>query len=377
MTSKRNASYQNLDEELHAIESFWRWSVPEAFRRLFLNEAQRHFAPCEFFSADEIVRGAGRMFGQLPQFLPFGRVAGEDSLYGFYVSPLAGGSVPDGRAPVLYWDEAEAFLRPVASDFEAFLRRCIVAGRYETEDEWPGAAIPDRTQLELFRTQLSVPPALFECRLPRNDTDLYQRLASLDAQDSLSLCHLGCAARANGDDERALDFFHRASEASPWFGDTSYLLADIHRRRENYARAIEGYWAVVNRPVALCTRTWEWDLGEDHPDADVYEVAADAITQFADAASDAVRESPLWRIVTREDAYDPNAREQLAKRFAVQGRLPDAERELLTALSLTAGERSRQPERIYARLVEVYARMRRERDAALAQFDAGLPRQTV
>ena len=183
---------------------------------------------------EELAAGVGRSFGQIPQFLPFGRVAGEESLYGFYLGPHT-----EDEAPlILYWDEGEAFLRPVASDFEAFLRRSVVTGRYETDDEWPGSSLPDRARLDLFRTLINIPPLLFEARLPGNDTELYQRLVGLDPQDSVSLSHLGCAARSNGEEERALDFFHRASEAAPWFGDPSYLMADVYRRRENFERAM-------------------------------------------------------------------------------------------------------------------------------------------
>ena len=72
---------------------------------------------------------------------------------------------------------------------------------------------------------------------PRNDTELHERLLLLDPQDAVSLCHLGCAKRARGDDERALDFFYRASEAAPLvLEDPAYLMADTHRERGNYAR---------------------------------------------------------------------------------------------------------------------------------------------
>lgn len=370
MSRKRAASYRSVEEALSAVEAFWQWKLPPAFRHLYMHRMHTFFAPCEFFTPEELASGAGRNFGQVPQFLPFGRVAGEESLYGFYLGPDAVESTP----PILYWDEGEAFLRPVTSDFEAFLRRSVVTGRYETDDEWPGASLPDRSRLDLFRTLLSIPPALFGNQMPGNDTELHQRLAGLDPQDSVSLCHLGCAARSSGDEERALDFFHRASEAAPWFGDPSYLLADAYRRRESFGRAMHGYWAVVQHAVPFCTRTWEWDLGEDHPDADIYEIAADAITQFDDAATAEMKASPLWRVITREDPYDPDVREQLADRLITDGKSADAERELLTSLALCSTERSKQPDRIYDKLLALYERTGRNRDAALVTFDAGLPR---
>ncbi len=373
MSRKKDAAFRNVDDALQAIESFWHWKLPQTFRHLYTHQLQTFFAPCEFFALEELAAGAGRSFGQVPQFLPFGRVAGEESLYGFYLGPHTIESAP----PILYWDEGEAFLRPVAADFEAFLRRSVVTGRYETDDEWPGSSLPDRARLELFRSLLNIPPLLFESRLPGNDTELYQRLVGLDPQDCASLSHLGCAARSNGEEERALDFFHRAGEAAPWFGDSSYLIADVYRRREDYARAIGGYWKVVQQPVAFCTRTWEWDLGEDHPDADIYEIAADAINQFDEAATAEMKSSPLWRVITRDDPYDPDVREKLANRLIEDGKPIEAEREIVTGLSLCNAERTKQPDRLYGQLHALYERTRRLRDAALVSFDRTLPRQSL
>jgi hypothetical protein len=373
MSRKKEASFRDVEEALRAIEAFWHWQLPTTFRHLYLHGMQTFFAPCEFFSLEELASGVGRIFGQLPQFLPFGRVAGEESLYGFFLGPHN----VEERPPILYWDEGEMFLRPVASDFEAFLRRSVLTGRYETDDEWPGSTLPETARLDLFQSLLGIPQSLFQDRLPGNDAELYQRLVGIDAQDCVSLSHLGCSARSNGDEERALDFFHRASEAAPWFGDPCYLMADIYRRKENYGRAMNGYWTVVEHPVSLCTRTWEWDLGEDHPDADVYEIAADAITQFDEAATPEMKASLLWRVITREDPYDPDVREQLAYRLSEAGRSADAERELLTTLSLCGSERNKQPERIYSRLLSLYERTGRHRDAALVAFDSALPRPNL
>src|SRR5690348_14786650 len=128
MSRKKDTSFHNVEEGLRAIEAFWHIRLPAPFRFLYENHLQTFFAPCDFFTLEELASGVGRSFGQMPQFLPFGRVAGEESLYGFYLTPYAIEEFP----PVLYWDEGEMFLRPVASDFEAFLRRSIVTGRYET-----------------------------------------------------------------------------------------------------------------------------------------------------------------------------------------------------------------------------------------------------
>ncbi|HLV79454.1 MAG TPA: SMI1/KNR4 family protein, partial [Chthonomonadaceae bacterium] len=119
-------------EEVRAVEAFWQAKLPEAFCKLYAQPHPPFLAPCEFFALSAIAKGAGRSFGMLPQYLPFGRAVGEGGLYGFYVTP----DTREDFWPVLYWDEDEMFLRPIASDFEAFLRHCALVGRYETEEQW-------------------------------------------------------------------------------------------------------------------------------------------------------------------------------------------------------------------------------------------------
>ncbi len=320
---------------LRAVERFWQARPPAAFRKLYAHAPHPFLAPCEFFALDAIAQGAGRDFGLLPQYLPFGRGVGDGGTYGFYVTP----ETLSGRWPVLYWDEDEMTLRPVASDFPAFLRHCVLMGRYETEDESDANDVSSEDWQETdeqreFARAFDLPTELLFGTTPRNDTELHERLLLLDPQDAASLCHLGCARRARGDGERALDFFYRASEAAPWFGDPAYLIADVHRERGNYARATQNWWTVAQALLPLCTRTWEWDLGADHPEADIYEVAADALAQFADAADASLKSQALWRVVVHDDPYDPDVREALG--------------DALLAQSDLAGSRTRVPERAVA-----------------------------
>lgn len=375
MSRSEESQSNNAREGLQRVEAFWQVQLPEAFRNLYLQFPHPFLAPCEFFALDAIAKGAGRSFGLLPQYLPFGRAVGEGGAYGFYVTP----DTAFGFWPVLYWDEDEMYLRPVSSDFEAFLRHCVLVGRYETEDQW-GRELGEAPELEEQRTigsRLALPHEILYGPLPRNDTELYERLASSDPQDAVSLCRLGCVRRARGDTERALDFFHRAGESAPWFGDPSYLVADIYRERRNIPRAIQGWWAVVQRLLPLCTRTWEWDLGEEHPEADIYEIAADALSQHSEETSPEICANPLWRVVVHDDPYDPDVREGLGDALVARNDLLGAEREYLNALSLCCSERGKQPDRLYHALIVLYERQGRMRDAALARFDQALPRPTV
>ena len=374
MSQSDNPNQEETAEGLRVVEQFWQARPPSAFRKLYAHDPHPFLAPCEFFALDAIGRGAGRDFGLLPQYLPFGRAVGDGGTYGFYVTP----ETALGSWPVLYWDEDEMYLRPVASDFAAFLRYCVLIGRYETEEQLAeGSDWQEQSERRDFARRFDLPTDLLFGPIPRNDTELYERLALLDAQDAMSLCHLGCARRARGDDERALDFFCRASEAAPWFGDCAYLAADTHRERGQNARAVESWWTVAQCLLPLCTRTWEWNLGADHPEADIYEVAADALAQFADAAPPALKATPLWRVVVQDDPYDPDVREALGDALLAQNDMAGAEREYLNALSLCCGERGRQPDRLYAALLGLYERCGRKREAALVRHDRALPRPTV
>jgi hypothetical protein len=382
MSRREESNPDDVREEVRAVERFWQVRLPEAFRNLHAHFTHPFLAPCEFFALSAIAEGVGRSFGMIPQFLPFGRAMGvpfgravdEVGIYGFYVTP----ETVWGRWPVLYWDEDEMYLRPVASDFEAFLRSCILIGRYEMEDQPEDTSDWDAQAewRELMR-RIGLSPELLQGSVPRSDSELYERLASSDPQDAVSLCHLGCVWRARGDGERALDFFHRAGEAAPWFGDPSYLVADIYRERGDYQRALQAWWAVVQCLLPLCTRTWEWDMGAEHPEADIYEVAADGLAQFCDLADAALKAQPLWRVVAQEDPYDPDVRESLADALLAHNDLAGAEGEYLNALSLCCSERGKQPERLYTALLTLYERAGRARDAALVRYDRALPRSTL
>ena len=374
MSRRDKQSSSRAGGSLQDVEQFWGTGLPPAFTHLYTQFTAPFLAPCEFFALEALAEGQGREFGILPSFLPFGRAVDEGGLYGFYRTPHN----LDSAWPVLYWDTDEMYLEPVASDFEAFLRRCVLVGRYETEmqgTDGEGSSADEATR-KIVRG-MNLPPALLTGSLPRNDSELYERLAALDPQDAQSLCQLGCAQRSRSDDERALDFFHRASEAAPWFGDPCYLVADVYRERRNFARAVQEWWAVVQCLLPLCTRTWEWDLGDDHPEADIYEVAADGLSQFEQEATPEMRADPLWSAVVQQDPYDPDVRERLGQALLKQGNPGGAEREILNALSLCGSERGKQPERLYEALIGLYSQQDRPHDAALARHDRALPRPNV
>ncbi len=367
---ERPTEYTN--EGLRHLEAFWRVSLPESFCIFYTRLQSPMLGPCEFYPIRMIVQGAGRVFGMVPQFLPFGRAIGDGGIYGFYVTP----EIALGNLPVAYLEEDDMYLRPVASSFKSFLAHCITVGRYEGEEDWTDDVDDwqETEERDALMEALSLPETLVTLEPPRNNTELNERLLSFDPQDSASLCYLGCRQRGLNHIERALDLFHRGSEVAPWFGDIPYLIADIFREREQPERAIPYYWSVVQHALPLCTRTINWNLGEDHPEADIYEVAADVLTQWEKHAPAEIRKHPLWRVIAHEDPYDPDAREALGDAFYAQNDFGSAEREYLSALSLCHTERNHQPLRIYDALARLYERRGYTRDLQLVNFDKQLPR---
>ena len=364
---------------IEAIEEGW-GGVPTRFAELcrFVGQPTPRF--CAFYAPEQVAANAGRMYGMIPMFLPFAEPQDGDGQYGFFANS------PNAEAwPVLFADAEQGFLRPVASGFDAFLRWLTLTARYEASLEEDGdenasggngqAAANAKiggvvTAPELQR--LGVPQSLLTGNLPRNGSELSHRLANLDAGDALSQCHLGCAHLLRHENAQALNRFQSAAQAMPWFGDPHYLCADVHRDQEEYAEAIPHWWATMRQPVVFCTRTWEWNLGDDYPEAEIYEVAADCLNQYARFAPAALRADPLWRIVTDADPYDPDARFGLGQALHRQGDLAGAEREFWNALTLGGEEKKHLPERCYDALTELYTRQNRARDLRLLQHDRAL-----
>ena len=361
-------SIAQVRKAMNAVEAKWQFQLPDGFSRLYAYQERPFLITCEFFTLEEILNGLGRERGAMPQFVPFG--SGLDGeLFGLYVTP----ELCLGRLPVLALSE-EGSLRPAASEFSSFLKTSILTGRCEAEldEEEPGDDTEEADARRDLSHALEIPENLLLGELPRNEAELFERLVNEDAQNAYGLLKLGCIVRGRNETERALDFYHRASEAAPWFGDCAYLAGDLYREGGRLDRAVQCYWSVISTPIALSTQSTEWDLGEDHPDADIYEISADALSQFRNHASADMLRDPIWRIIADEDPYDPEAREEFALMLQQKGDTAGAERELLNALHLCAGEPGAQPMRIYSSLHALYERNGRLRDAAFVEFDAQL-----
>src|SRR5262249_27006128 len=140
----------------------------------------------------------------------------------------------------------------------------------------------EELQRRQFAEVVGLPKSLVMDPLPRNDRELYERLAASDPQAAQAMCQLGSLTYGRGDAERSRDFFARASESTPWFADPYYLIAETYRVRNNLDAAVPRWWHVLHCPIALSTRTPNYDLGEDHLEAEIYEAAIDQLIRHVD-----------------------------------------------------------------------------------------------
>jgi len=208
---------------------------------------------------------------------------------------------------------------------------------------------------------VGLPRSLVMDPLPRNDRELYERLADADPQAAQAMVQLGSIALGRGDLERARDFFARASESTPWFADPYYLIAETYRSEETCDGAIPRWWQVINCPIALSTRTANYDLGADHEDAEIYEAAATHLSDNRDRLPVELRGSLLGTLILHGDPFDARDRLTMAADMARAGDALGSERELLNALALatedadTAGA--------YEGLISLYRGMGRTREA--------------
>src|SRR5215831_18652449 len=178
----------NTDRKIQALESRWKLKLPSEFGQLYGAFDLPLISPCDFIELDGLLENAERWNGMLPQFIPFGHDGAED-FYGFYVPPY---SIHDDY-PVLYWDHEYDHYCPIASGFGAFLRWCVIHGRYLTQDsideEDPQYADEEEQRREFARA-VGLPKALVLDPLPRNDSELYEKLAGSDPQGAQAMVQL-------------------------------------------------------------------------------------------------------------------------------------------------------------------------------------------
>ena len=357
-----------VDSTLRMLEEKWQLKLPESFHRLYRHFEQPYVSPCEFLTLPELLDDSDRWFGMLPQYLPFGR-DDDGSMYGFYVPPMSA----QEDYPVLFWNHEYDHYYPAASGFRAFLGWCVTQGRFSAQDEFEEDDPEFQEEEEnrrRFAEFLDLPKALVLEPLPRNERELHERIAAWDHQSTQAISQLGCVWAARKDVGRARDFFARASESAPWFSDPYYLLAETYRSEEKIPDAISRWWQVIERPIALSTRTSNYDLGDAHPDVEIYEAAAELLIQNAGKIPPQIRGNALAEVVLKGDPFDPAERLKLARELNASGDALGEEREALNAISLSTDEALTYQG--YDILSELYERSGRKREAGFARHDRGL-----
>ena len=357
-----------VDSALRSLEQRWHVTLPESFHRLYRHFEQPYVSPCEFLTLPELQEDSERWYGMLPQFVPFGR-DGDGNTFGFYMPPVAA----QEDYPVLFWNHEYDSYSPIASGFGPYVGWCVIQGRYMAQDEFEEDDPEFREEEEnrrRFAEFLDLPKHLVLEALPRNDRELYERLAAWDPQSTQALSQLGSVWAARKETGRARDFFTRASESAPWFADPYYLLAETYREEAKTAEAISRWWQVIQCPIALSTRTSGYDLGQAHPDVEVYEAAVKYLVQNVEAVPPDVRGNPLGRLVLEGDPFEPDERLELAAELSGNGDASGEEREALNALALSTDEQLTAS--AYDRLIALYERNGRRREAAFCAHDRKL-----
>ncbi|HSV73372.1 MAG TPA: tetratricopeptide repeat protein [Chthonomonadales bacterium] len=357
----------DISSAVDAVEAHWRVPVPGSFRRLYAAPDFQCLWACAFLSVEEIEADLERHSGMLPAFLPFGRGA-DDDLYGFYAL-----GEPAGRdLPVLRWSAAGDHYHPVATGFDSFLLTAMVLGRHAfAESGDPGE---ERQELECQSaiaeaTAITLPEALN--RSPRNEAELLQQWLDVDPRAPEALLHAACRALQVGEIERSRDLLTRASETAPRFADPYYLLAQTYARHGQITAAMPRWWEVLQCPIALSTRTCRYDLGLDHPDLEIHEAATRELMPHLGATPAHIRTSRLASFLQHEGQYRSAVRIPLADDLLRDGDIEGAEREYLNALALAT---QRSEERLaYDRLVSLYDRLGRTREAGRCRADSELP----
>ena len=291
----------------------------------------------KFLSAEQMLECKSDMIWTPAQFLPFATDEVGD-YFGLWI---------DGEnakvSQILYLDTETGQCKPLASTLEKFIYQICLMSESEQIDE-------EKKLRNQFLEQIHQPPL----RVARNDTELHQMITAHDDAACFSLCALGCGALMVRDNAKAMGLFERASKAFPMGGDPYFLIADIHRDQEHIQDAIPFWWKTLNCMLTLCTSSTAWNLGDDYPEADIAEIAADCLLEHALLIPQSLKDEPLWKVVETEEIYSASAREQLGDLYLKSGNYAAAESHFNSALALDDGKSNHSLLRIGEKLVGLY-----------------------
>ncbi len=345
-------------------------AVPPVMTELYYQWESPCFGGVEFFSLEEIVGGYLRWCGMLPRFVPFAMDSFE-RVYGF----LARRGAPD--PPILRYEKLPLGLeasgkplwmgcyQPITSKFQSFLHWLLLVDRYEDDfEEESETTGPNRNDMAALA---KLPHYQLNQTVVRNQQEFDSEMLRWDAQNVASLCRLGCVALGNSNPERALDFFYRASESAPWFGDCSYLAAEASFVQGDYERAARFWWHTIHTLFPFNTTSDNWDLGFEHPDGVIPLLAAQKLMDHAEYIEPALQADPLWMLAEEKLLRNLYARLNVGRFFQKYGEMADAEREYLNALSLA--RKRRELKSAYDALIKLYESQSQFNDAQICMDD--------
>lgn len=351
-------------EDLGPLERLWQARVPPLLRALFADRSAASLLGLHLLDPGALAEGAERLHGLPPRFLPFGEDRETARCVGLWAD-----SGPPEMWSIAAADLTVRCLLPAATSLPLFVRLQTASARSSALDAHESLDTLDR-DLRAVARLLDLPPHLIDQPPARTEAEIDGLRIALDPGDVLAKCATGCRLRWQGNIEAAIADFASAHTAAPQFGDALYLAADLRRAQDRYDLAVPLWWETVRSAVCWCSVSTLWDLGDEHPEADIYELAADALSQFGGKEADRLRDDPLWRVAVEGDAYDPFERMTLADTLLHANDELNAERELLNAIYLAAGGDDPARTRAYERLIALYRSQGRQREAALARFDA-------
>ncbi len=362
MMTSRAAQLDDLETDLHV-------GLPPQFRQIFTTTTDAVIGPCAFYTLDSVAMGEHRWRGMLPQFVPFGE-DDEENLFGLYrIEGVAGDALQ-----VLHWHHEYDHYSPVASSFSSFVDTLLVHGQYDAVEQYDVGdprLLSVQRELQRWAEAIDVDRSVLDMSAPRNKTELHERLARIDPQNSASLLSLGSLHLGRGDAERARDAFTRASEAAPGFADPYFWLALTYANDHDASRAAGLYWKVVLSPIALSTRTGNYPIAGAWPDSEISEVAVTLLSDVVSELPTAIRRSDLCRtLVESSEPFSPHLRYGLGERSLATGNLVDAEREFVNSLTLAINED--EIDSAYDALIALYRGTGRNAEAELCINDREL-----
>ena len=354
-----------IERDFSGLEQHWQIKLPQTFRKLYQAYELPVVGILEFFDIDTLLSDLERWKGMLPQFFPFAEDV-DENIYGFFLKdPL------EDNPQILFWNHEYDHYYPAGSDFKSFLRNTIIISRFMAQDRFDEDEIEDD---DYHSRQIAITAGISETvvteKVARNERELYEKICSSDSQNAFALSFLGSQFFSKGDFDKAADCFVRASEASPWYADPIYLLAETYFAQGNMDRARDLWWKVVHLPIVFSSRTMNFPVRANEVDSEVYESTAKRVLKFETADNAHKIDSHLWNLLSQKEPFSAASRIQLAKKYKDLNDIDSSLREYMNALTLSTINADTM--QAYAELESCYTVLDDQRSAKFCKIDREL-----